>query len=165
MSRVTIDDGILTDVAESIRNKNGTTESISPIDFATLIDGISAGQGDSDNSVEVLEVILTNAAESVTLPTSKAMADISWITVIPVDALVFVGSANRYVAAGVYFPNGNTQISSKTYYSLTVNNNWGNISALRSTENICSESDEGVIITGEFASGKYRFIIGGDGDV
>lgn len=160
MSRITIDDGILTDVASAIRNKNGSSESISPIDFANMIDSISTGDG-SSNPVEVLEVILTNASESVTLPTSKVMSDISWITVIPIDAVALSGSASRYVAAGVYFPNGNSQISSKTYYSLTVNNNWGNASALSSTENVCSESDDGIVITGAFASGKYKFIVGG----
>lgn len=51
MARTTIDDSILTSVADSIRAKTETTESISPLYFADMIDSISGGGELPDNMI------------------------------------------------------------------------------------------------------------------
>ena len=47
MGKVLIDESTLTDIADSIRSKKGTTELINPANYASEISGITGGGGSS----------------------------------------------------------------------------------------------------------------------
>lgn len=66
--RVSIDDGILTGIADAIRGQYGETEPISPLDFAELIEAIEGGgSGGLPFSLEYGEINPLSDSENLTI--------------------------------------------------------------------------------------------------
>lgn len=66
MSRVTIDDGILTDIADAIRTQLGENDKINPLDFTDCILAIGSGSGENSNLPFVYECGEFELLENVT---------------------------------------------------------------------------------------------------
>ena len=101
MARVTIDDSILKDTADAIREKTGTAQGIGVEQFATIIASISGGGGDSEYFFQEYE-----SASYISLNNSTAEIDldadaVEWLVMFPMQ----LDSGGQYAfTGGVYIP-------------------------------------------------------------
>lgn len=148
---------LLTQIADSIRSKDGTTEPILATDFPQRIMEIPSDGSD----IESCDISLVNSSSSILIPTKKKCTDINYIIMVPINATPFDMSGNQYIGTGVFFTKGITLGNGKNYYCIGIYNNWGKPSALSIEEPICNDADseDGIYITGTFSKGAYRFII------
>ena len=145
-----------TKIADAIRQKDGTTEQIIASTFPQRILDIQSGGSD----FESCELSIISNSESVTLPTSKKCEEIKWIAMIPVNAYPLASSANTYLVNAMFYPCGKVLNSNGTvYYALGTQNNWGNTNKYDKKENVCSDSDDGVVISILLTKGDYQFVI------
>ena len=147
----------LTQIADSIRSKDGTTEPILATDFPQRIIEIPSGGSD----IESCDISLVNSSSSILLPTKKKCADINYILMVPINATPFDASGNKYLGAAEFYTKGISLGNEKTYYCLGICNNWGKPTAWFTEEPVCNDADseDGIYITGTFSKGDYRFII------
>lgn len=147
----------LTQIANSIRSKDGTSDAIVATDFPQRILNIPSG-GSSEVEYHILS--FTEDSTSIIIPTNKKCEDIYTIISVPVNAIPLAQSGKQYIAVAEFFPNGRNLSTSGTYYVLGVYNNWGKPSSYSKTDStVCSDSDTGILINALFAKGDYIFLI------
>lgn len=146
MANVIINDTHLTDIADSIRNKNGTNNKYKPSEMASAIQGISAKE-DLTSELTEQETLLNNQVNklSIAIDTLKNKGSGSGETpeYTRVDYIQFNG--NQLVDTGI-IGNQDTQIcASFTWESSTQRHLYG-----------CASSDNTASIT-SYMNGSWRF--------
>lgn len=101
MSRVTIDDYILTSTANAIREQLGTSGMISPLKFPSLIQSIECGE---DNGLFYQEYSSVNNINinSGTAYIDLDVDDVEWLIFFPLADSV---PGNYSCTGGIYIPN------------------------------------------------------------
>jgi len=106
MGRVTISDVILTDVADAIREKTKTSDTISPLNFADMIMSIVGGsEGGSSSSDYFFQEY--SSSNNININSRNEYIDIDyddveWLIIIPMQ----INSGGQYAfTGGVYIPN------------------------------------------------------------
>lgn len=146
MARVSIDDGILTDVANAIREQYGEDERINPLDFAELISAIEGGGGESQFNITAT----TLATESQTLTFEHDLGRKPiFCAIIPTNASDIIGKL-AYKFVGIMI--GLTTIG----FSGT--GNAGQLRAVSSTASKLDISEETIIFTNE--NSTYKNAVG-----
>lgn len=101
MARVTIDDEILTGIADAIRDKTETEDGISPLNFAQMIESISGGE---DNGLFFQEYSSANDVQlnNYTHYIDIDVDDVEWLIFFPLQSNL----GGQYACnGGVYIPN------------------------------------------------------------
>ena len=147
----------LTQIADAIRSKDGTSDVIKATDFPQRILNIPSG---GSSEIEYHPLSFTEDSESIIIPTNKKCKDVYTIISVPVNAIPLAQSGSQYIAIAEFFPNGRNLSTSGTYYALGVYNNWVRPSAYSKKDStVCSDSDTGILINALFAKGDYIFLI------
>lgn len=147
----------LTQIADAIRSKDGTSDAIVATDFPQRILNIPSGGG---SEIEYRLLSFKEDSESIIIPTNKKCKDVYSIISVPVNAIPLASSGSQYIAVAEFFPNGRNFSTSVTYYALGVRNNWENpmIYSIKDST-VCSDLDTGILINALFAKGDYMFLI------
>lgn len=141
MGRVTISDVILTDVADAIREKTKTSDTISPLNFADMIMSIVGGD---ENGLFFQEY---SSANSININSSTVYIDLDIENTEDIEYLLFFpispDSGGQYGCnGGVYIPNLFGRLERTSYGSST----WNNIG--------CGSGDEIKVVDGQLVLHK-----------